>query len=177
MNTIVSQITSLTIVYSTVYSDADQNKHQSSASLAFVWGSHRGPVRFETIWRSCDLTVMPIICTQIWLLYWTILSVISNCLLWIDMGGCWKTPPTINITRLIRRPISRTIFHRNSNSMKNLLKWSSIVGKHIFIYPLSASNYEINNILNIFLFAGQCCRWVLDSLRLPSNCTVVLLYG
>ena len=38
-----SQITSLTIVYSTVYSGADQRKHQSSASLAFVWGIHRGP--------------------------------------------------------------------------------------------------------------------------------------
>ena len=36
--TMASQITSLTIVYSTVYSDADQRKHQSSASLAFVWG-------------------------------------------------------------------------------------------------------------------------------------------
>ena len=33
-----SQITSLTIVYSTIYSEADQRKHQSSASLAFVWG-------------------------------------------------------------------------------------------------------------------------------------------
>ena len=33
---ISSQITSLTIVYSTVYSGADQRKHQSSASLAFV---------------------------------------------------------------------------------------------------------------------------------------------
>ena len=41
MNAIVSQITSLMIVYSTVYSDADQSKHQSSASLAFVWGIHR----------------------------------------------------------------------------------------------------------------------------------------
>ena len=30
--------------YSTVYSDADQWKHQSSASLAFVRGIHRGPV-------------------------------------------------------------------------------------------------------------------------------------
>ena len=39
---IASQITSLTIVYSTVYSDADQRKHQSSASLAFVLGIHRG---------------------------------------------------------------------------------------------------------------------------------------
>ena len=44
MNTIASQITSLTIVYSIVYSDAGQRKHQSSASLAFVWGIHRGPV-------------------------------------------------------------------------------------------------------------------------------------
>ena len=34
-------ITSLTVVYSTVCSDADQRKHQSSASLAFAWGFHR----------------------------------------------------------------------------------------------------------------------------------------
>ena len=44
MGAIASQITSLTIVYSTVYPDADQRKHQSSASLVFVWGIHRGPV-------------------------------------------------------------------------------------------------------------------------------------
>ena len=44
MGAIASQITCLTIVYSTVYSGADQSKHQSSASLAFVWGIHRGPV-------------------------------------------------------------------------------------------------------------------------------------
>ena len=44
MGVIASQITSLMIVYSTVYSDADQRKHQSSASLAFVRGIHQGPV-------------------------------------------------------------------------------------------------------------------------------------
>ena len=32
------------LVYSIVYSDADQRKHQSSASLAVVRGIHRGPV-------------------------------------------------------------------------------------------------------------------------------------
>ena len=42
MGAIASQITSLTIVYSTVYSVTDQSKHQSSASLAFVWGIHLG---------------------------------------------------------------------------------------------------------------------------------------
>ena len=40
MGAMASQITSLTIVYSTVYSDADEIKHQSSASLAFVRGIH-----------------------------------------------------------------------------------------------------------------------------------------
>ena len=43
MSAIAAQITSLTIVYSTVYSDADQRKHESSASLAFVRRIHRGP--------------------------------------------------------------------------------------------------------------------------------------
>ena len=44
MGTMASQITSLTIVYSTVYCGADQRKHKSSASLAFVMGIHRWPV-------------------------------------------------------------------------------------------------------------------------------------
>ena len=38
MSAMASQITSLTIAYSGVYSGADQRKHQSSASLAFVRG-------------------------------------------------------------------------------------------------------------------------------------------
>ena len=43
MSTMASQITSLTIVYSNFYSGADQRKHQSSASPAFVRGIHRSP--------------------------------------------------------------------------------------------------------------------------------------
>ena len=49
MGVIASQITSL-IVNSAVYSGADQSKHQSSASLAFVWGIHRGPVNSPHKW-------------------------------------------------------------------------------------------------------------------------------
>ena len=41
---------SLTIVYSIVSSDANQRKHQISASLAFVWGIHRGPVNSPHKW-------------------------------------------------------------------------------------------------------------------------------
>ena len=52
MGTMASQITSLRIVHLTVYSGRDQRKHQSSASLAFVWrihwwlvnSLHKGPV-------------------------------------------------------------------------------------------------------------------------------------
>ena len=50
MSTIASQFTSLAIVSSTVYSDADQRKHQSSASLAFARGLHRGPVNSPHKW-------------------------------------------------------------------------------------------------------------------------------
>ena len=41
VSTMASHITSLTMVYSTVYLGVDQRKHQSSASLAFVRGIHR----------------------------------------------------------------------------------------------------------------------------------------
>ena len=50
MGTMASQITSLTIVYSTVYSSAHQRKHQSIASQAFVRGIHRWPVNFPHKW-------------------------------------------------------------------------------------------------------------------------------
>ena len=50
MDAMASQITSLMIVYSTFYSGADQNKQQSSASLAFEWGIHRGPVNSPHKW-------------------------------------------------------------------------------------------------------------------------------
>ena len=50
MGAIASQITSLAIVHSSVYSDADKRKHQSSASLAFMRGTHRRPVNSPHKW-------------------------------------------------------------------------------------------------------------------------------
>ena len=74
MSLMASQITSLTIVCSTVYSGGHQRKHQSSASLAFVRGIHRcqvnspqkGPVTRKMfpfddvimkIWRNCGTSI------------------------------------------------------------------------------------------------------------------------
>ena len=50
MGAMASQITSITIVYSIVYSCAGQRKQHSSASLAFVRGIHRWPVNFPHKW-------------------------------------------------------------------------------------------------------------------------------
>ena len=50
MGMIAPQITGLTIVYSTIYSDVDQRKHQISASLAFVRRIHRRPVNSPHKW-------------------------------------------------------------------------------------------------------------------------------
>ena len=50
MGTVASQITTLTIVYLTVYSGANQRKHQSSSSLAFARGIHWGPENSPHKW-------------------------------------------------------------------------------------------------------------------------------
>ena len=44
------RVRGLTSVNSTVYSGTDQRKHRSSASLAFLWGIHRGPVNSPHKW-------------------------------------------------------------------------------------------------------------------------------
>ena len=50
MNVMASQITSLTIVYSSVYSGSNQRKHQSFGSLTFVRGIHHWPVNSPHKW-------------------------------------------------------------------------------------------------------------------------------
>ena len=50
ISAVASQITSVSIVYIAVCSGADQRKHQSSASLAFVRGIHRWPVNSPHKW-------------------------------------------------------------------------------------------------------------------------------
>ena len=75
MSAMASQITSLTIVYSIVYSGADQRKHQSSASLVFVRGIHRWPVnsphkgpatRKMFPFDDVIMRFMDMVCTLLW---------------------------------------------------------------------------------------------------------------
>ena len=67
MGTIASQITTLAIIYSIAYSSADPRKHQSSASLAFVQGIHRGPVNSPHKW---PVTRKMIPFDDVIMLYW-----------------------------------------------------------------------------------------------------------
>ena len=69
MGTMASQITSLTIIYSSVYLGADQRKHQSSASLAFVKGICRWQVKIPRTkgqYRGKRLHLM----TSSWFWFW-----------------------------------------------------------------------------------------------------------
>ena len=70
MGTMASQITSLTIVYSTVYSGADQRKHQSSVPLAFVRGIHRCPVnsphKWPVMWKMFRFDEVIMIQIKLW---------------------------------------------------------------------------------------------------------------
>ena len=50
MGAVTFQVTNLTIIYLTVYSGADERKHQSSSSLAFVWGIHWSSVNSPHKW-------------------------------------------------------------------------------------------------------------------------------
>ena len=84
MGMMASQTASLTIVYSTVYSGADQRKHQSFASLAFVRGIYRWPVNSPHKWpvtrkmlSSCRALMSPcqykgltIFCIELVIIEW-----------------------------------------------------------------------------------------------------------
>ena len=94
MGAMASQTTSLTIVYSTVYSAADQSKHKSSASLAFVRGIHRGPVISPHRWPVTrkrfpfDDVIMVIIILEIQLSNTFHVQLAD----FIFLNECWRVP-------------------------------------------------------------------------------------
>ena len=96
MSEIASQITSLTIVYSTVHLGADQSKHQSSASLAFVREIHRWPVNFPHKW---PVTRKKIPFDDVIMVYLALLTVAD---IWLTFSSQYVTAkvwPLVNITQ------------------------------------------------------------------------------
>ena len=92
MSTMASQIFGVSTVCFAVCSDADQRKHQSSASLAFVRGIHRwlvnsphkGPVT-RKMFSFGDVFMINLIFFLLWLLIHA-LQIGTNGIIWCDNG-------------------------------------------------------------------------------------------
>ena len=82
MSAMASQITSPTIVYSNVYSVADQRKHHSSASLAFVRGIHRWPVNSPhtgtVTWKMFSIDDVIMIVFRLWVYLFMLHAILSK---------------------------------------------------------------------------------------------------
>ena len=81
-------ITSVSIVCSTICSSADQRKHQSSASLAFVRGIHWWPENVSSWWRHHVAWNMSQLTNTIFhtptLLLFNVLTIFSNSPTWMS---------------------------------------------------------------------------------------------
>ena len=91
MGVIASQITSLTIVYSTVYPDADQRKHQNTVSLAFVWGIHRVTDFLSA--GDATLNELPIWHVSSWndkMFILAICTSLAEIVRSVGSSGCWR---------------------------------------------------------------------------------------
>ena len=103
MGAMASQITNLMIVYSTVYSAADQRKHQISVSLAFMRGIQRGPVNSPRKWPVTrkiflfDDVIMWYrdgeIQYQLMIMLWHGHDFYITDPLWGESSACWHTGP------------------------------------------------------------------------------------
>ena len=115
ISAMASRITSLTIVFSSVYSGADQRIHQSSASLAFVreihrWPvnyPHKGPVTRKMVQIDDAIMVLSVQLSfndlRLWNLcymhYFVIFDrVISRCDMGLDYRSVCRKPPIIKFT-------------------------------------------------------------------------------
>ena len=126
MSAIASQITSLTTIHLTVYSHADQWKHLSSASLAFVRGIHRSRTKGQ--WRGKCFHLM----TSSWSL------------------ALSAAPPDIFGERAVRRPLKDVSLvvglHKQLN--KQLSHWQSRTSWRSCDFPVIFKNMVIFLIIS-----------------------------
>ena len=108
MSVMASQITSLTIVYSSVYSGTDERKHQSSASLAFVRGIHRWARLYCELRSSIGAPV-----NHCWL-QWTHVQAVS-----LARWALMKSFSTLTPDGAGQNPISFNSLAPGSNFSKN----------------------------------------------------------
>ena len=143
MGAVTSQISSLTIAYSTVYSGTDQRKHQSSASLAFERGIHRWAVNSlhkGTVTRKSIHLV-----TSSW--------TITHCL-----GLGHET--------MVCAVCVSVFLWRKMDDVDCLKKWRNPWRKNTMF---SVTPHPVRNVLNIrvILFSIRLCFWARQILTCP----------
>ena len=149
MSPTASQITSVTIVYSIVYSGTDQRKHQSSASLAFVRGIHRRPVNSPHKWPVTRKMFPFDDVIMIWdamMSMWDHCSVVSHTIMvrviWAS-DACYHTHSSLSGS-LYRHPASRTgsparsVKDRFMNKARPILRAAVLRIGRILTYSLRA---------------------------------------
>ena len=118
-----SQITSLAVVYSIVYSGVNQRKHQSSASLAFVREIHRGPVNFPHKWPVTRKNV------SIWWRHHELQRLYMQILSKSNSSATHKDRP--NTTRYVVKP-GITIDRTNTNRVLSLpTRWTWVTSRGV----------------------------------------------
>ena len=129
MSATASQITGVSMLCSTVWSGADQRKHQSFTSLASVRGIHRWPVNSphkgpvtRKMFPFDDVTMISPDNSLYHVGFATHVPTSGKHFRWLLM-----------FRRLFwaRCPFHERFFHRNSNSMDNWFSWNSTVEYHI----------------------------------------------
>ena len=138
MGVMVSQITSLTIVYSTIDSDADQRKHQSSVSLAFERGIQQGPVNSPHKWPVTP-KMFPfddvIMIWSWWHRSWSASDQVTSLIAWQLFKGTKQLPHTIFII-----PRTTKLSVCGQNRVRSLS--STIIVRSISYLPILSSNFR-----------------------------------
>ena len=129
MGAMASQITSLTIVYSTVHSGADQRKHQSSVSQAFVQGIHRWPVNSRHRW-PVTRKIFPFDDVIMLYIEWNLETRCENILKWLPYDFISEKSTSIHVMAWFRPtkshhlsqcwPRSMSLYDR-VNSIRNMI--------------------------------------------------------
>ena len=154
MDPVASRIISLTIVYSTVYSDADQRKHQSSASLAFVWGIHRGPVNSPHKWPVTqkmfpfdDVIIHLLTSANVCMHIFDSVLIEVECIAFYSIIALW----ILHIRAYLKLIISKWVVILSSISWLHCL-----VLVYLQLYPIC---YDIHGITQCFYRHDDVIKW------------------
>ena len=133
MGVVASQITGVSIVYSTVWSGVDHRKYQSSASLVFVRGIHRWPVTPITrkMFSFDDVIMRPSVS------YWYMISSANTNLIAARWLAYWSAMNSIGTN------LSKNVWALNLNRVEKVfaLIVKDVITSHAYFTTAGLSLY------------------------------------